>query len=172
MNSLQQTVASYYGFRIPRRHIAKICHTHFIHTERISSILTDNFIGIDDVSTRFTHFLSIWSEDETYISELKKWLITWYNTHIKEEFVPKSCIKEMKNSMLCTTNIAINLSPIFHDRRIHDSFTICWIHIAEIVPARSRPLRHGVGLSLSHEIFSKSYINPRSNCGKRGLSVT
>jgi hypothetical protein len=78
----------------------------------------------------------------------------------------------MEYCMLCSTNIAIDFSPIFHDRRIHDGFTIFGIHIAEIVPARTSPLRHRIGFSFPDKILAKLYIDPCRNCGKRGLSIT
>jgi hypothetical protein len=86
--------------------------------------------------------------------------------------MPETSIEEMKYGMLSTANIAIHFSPIFHDGRIDDGLGIFWIHIPQIIPARTSPLRHRVGLSFSNEIISESYIDPIRNSRKRGLSIT
>lgn len=86
--------------------------------------------------------------------------------------MPKSSIEEMKNSMLCTTDITIYFAPILHHCWINYCLTIRRIHKSQIVPARTCPLWHSICFSFSCEIISQADIDPFRNSSKRGFSVT
>ena len=94
------------------------------------------------------------------------------DSEIKEEFMPKSGIQKMENSMLCSANVAIHLSPVLHQIRIYEVFVIFWIHKPQIIPARSCPLWHRIGLALPCEITRKSNIHKIRNKYEWTIAIT
>ncbi len=54
----------------------------------------------------------------------------------------------MQNGMLCSAYIKIDRHPGVLDLCIDKPIVVLVVEIAEVVPARARPLRHGVGLAL------------------------
>ncbi|CKV98164.1 Uncharacterised protein [Mycobacterium tuberculosis] len=49
--------------------------------------------------------------------------------------MPETSVKQVKNSMLCTTHVDIYWQPLFEEVLINQFLSIVWINIAEVVPA-------------------------------------
>ena len=54
----------------------------------------------------------------------------------------------MQYRMLYTTDVHIHGKELVGLLSVHKCFFVLAVHVAKEVPGRSRPLRHGVGLSL------------------------
>lgn len=99
-------------------------------------------------------------EDHSHIGKLLKWFLRRHYTSIVEHLMPKSSIQKMKHGMLCPSYIFIDDSPVVHRLTTCECLAIFIIHIAEIIPAASSPLRHRIGLTFPREISGKFYIYP------------
>jgi hypothetical protein len=169
--SVEKTLDSNNSPSIPRSGIGKCAHTHLIKPESVGPMFTHYVVWIDDVSTRFTHFLSIWTKDESNIGEFLEWFFRRNNTKFIENFVPKSSIQEMEYSMLCSSDVFIHHTPVFESLSTGKGGWIFWIHVAQIVPTTSSPLGHSISFPFSSEVISKSNIHPLRNGRKWRLSI-
>ena len=88
------------------------------------------------------------TENHSLIDELVEGLGLRHVSTIVEHLVPEAAIEEMENSVLGATDIKVHRHPGLLHFGIDNLPGISWIQKAEKIPARARPLRHGVGLAL------------------------
>lgn len=86
--------------------------------------------------------------------------------------MPESRIQKMQNCMFSTSYVLIDHPPIIHRISTRKSFGIFIIHIPQIIPTTSSPLRHSIGFTIPCEIFCKMYCNPFWNSRKWRLTIT
>ena len=61
--------------------------------------------------------------------------------------MPEACVEQVEYRMLCATDVKIWIAPIFFLFGIDQGSVIIRVDVAQVIPARAGPLRHGVGLS-------------------------
>ena len=80
----------------------------------------------------------------------------------------------MSRDMLRTSNIYINRRPVFFLFRTDKTFCIMRIHKTQIIPRRTCPLRHSIGLPFSGALaFRTDSIHPLSYlCERRFAGIS
>ena len=81
--------------------------------------------------------------NHTLVDKFAEWLVLTDIAEVEEEFIPETAIDKVTRSVLCTTDIEINLTPVFVGLFAHESSVVVVVHIAEIVCRRTRETRHG-----------------------------
>ena len=94
------------------------------------------------------------------------------NTDIIEELMPETAIEQMQRRMLHTAVIPVNRAPVFHGLFRSKRLIVMRIHIAQEVPGRTCPLRHGIGFTFCRTAAARTgRVDPFGNVGKRRMSV-
>jgi hypothetical protein len=86
--------------------------------------------------------------------------------------MPETGIEEMEYGVLSSSDVFIDHSPVFECFTARESLMILGVHIAEIVPARSSPLRHRVRLSFPHEILCEPHMYPFTHGNERRIPIS
>ena len=81
-------------------------------------------ITIDEVGATLNH---------TLVDEFAEWLVLADIAEVEEELIPETAIDKVTRSVLCTTDIEIDLTPVFVGLFAHESSIVVVIHIAEVV---------------------------------------
>src|SRR5690606_15323983 len=108
-----------------------------------------------DVAERFGHLLSVLAEDEALIDELLEGFRRAEMPEIEEDFVPEAGVEEVQDGMLGPTDIEVHRAGfvaaaepvslgLFADKTVR----ISRVAVAQIIPARARPLGHRIRLAL------------------------
>ncbi len=108
----------------------------------------DDRIGVDDIAAALRHLLVVLAEDHALVDELLKRLRHADDAAIVQHLVPEARIQEMQHGMLGAADVEIDWHPSLFDRRIDRRAIVFRIEKSQIVPARTGPLRHRVGLAL------------------------
>jgi hypothetical protein len=64
------------------------------------ALLSNNIVGIDDVSAALAHFLAIGSQDHSLVHQLLEWLRVLSNPQVIEDLVPEPGVQEMEDGVL------------------------------------------------------------------------
>lgn len=109
----EELLHSFDSARAPCDRLVERSHEHLIGPQGISSELIDDVIRIDDVSSSFAHFSSIFSHDESDIMILFERFLFRHDTDVVQEFLPESRVDHMSRHVLSTSYIDIDITPIF-----------------------------------------------------------
>gem|GEM_PF-6630249 len=113
--------------------IFKWSHKHLICSECICSVLCDDIIWIDNVSSPFGHLTSVFSEHESDTIEFLEWFAGADNADVVQEFVPETSIDKVSGRVFHPSDVDINLSSILFFGWIDEVFRVFWIHITKSV---------------------------------------
>ena len=87
--------------------------------------------------------------------------------------MPESCIEEVENCVLGTTDVKVNRHPVVFSFLWTESIVVFRIKVAQVIPAASPPLRHCVCFAL--RIFSALRalaVDPGIDGSKRRFTCT
>ncbi|MCL4101981.1 hypothetical protein MMG03_001568 [Fibrobacter succinogenes] len=73
--------------------------------------------------------------------------------------------------MFCTAHIKVDGHPVLFKFLCKESIAVASIDIAEVVPARTSPLRHGIGFADTLTAVSVNHVQPFSCVGQRRLTA-
>ena len=86
--------------------------------------------------------------------------------------MPEAGIEQMQHGVLDSADIQVDGHPVVFGFLAPGFFVIMWIAKAQVVPARTGPLRHGVGLaSALFAGFGIDDLDPLSDFGQRALAI-
>ena len=107
------------------------------------------------------------SQNHPLVKEFLEGFLGWNNTDIIEEFVPETSIEEVKNGMFGTADIDVNWQPLFEQVFVSQFLVVVGVDVAQVVPAGSCPLRHGVGFTTTLDPIFADHFQPVCQVGKR-----
>ena len=145
--TLQKAVDAFDAVHRPRLGGFQRPHEHFVQTHRIGPVLFDDIVGIDDVAAGLTHFLVVRTEYHALVDEFLVGLLCRDIAQVEQQFMPESRIQEVQHRVLSAADVQIDRQPDFLLLKIYRGSIILWIHIPQIIPAASCPLRHSVGFT-------------------------
>ncbi len=161
--------------RIPRHGLVKRPHEHFVDAKHIRAVCFDDVIRIDHVPLGFRHLLSALGEDEPVRTTLGIRLrpaFLRHNAEIPQELVPEARIQQVKRRVLHAAVIQIDRHPVLELLRIGERLVIVRIAIAQEVPARARPVGHGVGFTLRiTAAIGTLHLDPLADVRKRRFAL-
>ena len=90
---------------------------------------------INEVRTTLNH---------TLVHELLEGLVLARVARVIEELVPETRIDQVTSSMLCSSNIEVDIAPVLISLTTHKGLFILGIHIAEVVGRTTSETRHRI----------------------------
>ena len=103
-----------------------------------------NVIRIYNVASGFGHFFIVFPQNHSLVEQSLERLLRRYNTTVIQHLVPESCIQQMQNGMLGSTDIQIDRQPVLQQLRCSDCIIVFRVDISQIIPAGACPLRHRI----------------------------
>ena len=150
----------------PRLGLLERAHEHFVAAQRIRAVFRDHVVRVDDVAAALGHLLSVLAEDQTLVDETLKRLRCADMAEIEEHLVPEARVEQVQHGVLGAADVEIDAAgglpigdcrlPIGFERSRHPvalgvrptkRLEFSRIAVAEVIPARAGPLRHGVRLA-------------------------
>ena len=171
-HTLQETLAALDGVLVPRSCCAVITHEQYISTQGVCAVIFYDVQRVYHVTFGFTHLISVRSKDQSLNRTFCVRLRSVDYTDVIQEMMPETGIDHVSGNMLHTAVVPVNRHPVFQFLRICQAFVIVRINIAQEIPGRSCPLRHGIGLSSCiASTFRALAFYEGINLGQRGFSL-
>jgi len=140
-------------------------HEHLVEPQGIGAVFGDDGVGIHHVAAALGHLHPVLSEDEALIDEALEGFGGGEVAEIEENLVPEARIEQVEHGVLGAADVEVD--PASFAARAHpvllgfpadEAVVVPGIAEAEVVPAGSRPLRHGVqltrrGLRVTHPLL-------------------
>ena len=144
-----------------------------IETQGIAAIVAYQIIRGYDISFRLTHFDTILTSDHTLVEQLLERLVEVNNTDIAQELCVETGIQQMQYCMFNTADVHINRQIFVCFLTGYQFFIVLVIYIAQEVPGRSSPLRHGVCLTFCRSAAARAGgVDPLVDGCQRGFAGT
>ena len=165
-DTLQESAASLYAIFRPGSAQIKRTDEHLIGTQRICTVLSYNIVRVYYVSSGLTDIFSPFSP------RIMPWEVRfWYgsgarnNPLIIEELMPESGIEQMQCRVLHTAVVPVNRHPVFQRLCACECLVVVRIGITQEIPGRSRPLWHGICLTLCRTAAARAGgVHPVRHC--------
>ena len=94
------------------------------------------------------------------------------NTDIIEELMPETGIEQMQRGVLHTAVVPIHGAPVLLGLAGEELLVVVGIHIAQVIPAGTGPVGHGVSLTVSGAAaLGASGLDPVGHLGQGALTV-
>ena len=91
---------------------------------------------------------------------------------IVQEFMPETGIQKVKGGVLHSSVVPVNRQPVFHSFFACQSLFVLRIGIADVIPGRTSPLRHGIGLTFCRSSAARAGgVDPVCHGSQRRLAV-
>ena len=137
-----------------------VAHNVHIHVNRrniifIFQIQAHESVGVFDTVHKVTAALN-----HTLVEKFLVWLWFAHIAVVVEELVPEAAVYQVTCGVFGTAHIKVDLTPILVGFLAHQRIIVVWIHIAQIVSARTSETRHSAEFQWltvgSHPVFCAS----------------
>ena len=88
------------------------------------------------------------AQNHALIYEAIKWFGGLQMASVEQHLVPEPSVQQVQHRVLGTADVQVDGHPLLFKFRIDEDGVVFRIDEAQVVPARSSPLRHGVGFTL------------------------
>ena len=128
-------------------------HEHLVETQRIRAVFGDDLVGVDHVAAALGHLLAVLAEDEALIDQPLERLGRGDVAVIEEHLVPEPRVEQVQHGVFGAADVEIDAAglaavhPVTLGRFADETLRVARVAITQVIPARPRPLRHGVGLA-------------------------
>ena len=117
---------------------------HQVHAERVGAVVLDDGVGVDDVAAALGHLLAVFAHDKALVEELRERLRRREDANVVQEAMPEARIQQVEHGVLGAADIEVGAAPILERFGRGDVLGVLRVEVAEVIPARTRPLGHGV----------------------------
>ena len=148
----EETMHPFHALHGPGFVLIEGTHKHFVEAQSIGAVIGNDVIGVDDISERLGHFLSVLAHDEAGGKVALKGFAGFNVAEVVENLVPEAGIEKVQHGVLFSADVevdkAIAVTPVVFGFWAQEMLFVVGIAITQVIPARSGPLGHGVGLTL------------------------
>ena len=110
------------------------------------------------------------SQNHSLIEQFLIRLVGVDNAQIVQNLVPETAVEQVKHGVLGTAHIQIDRHPVVFGFNRERRRVVCWVGVAQIVPARTCPLRHCVGLVAAAATILVGNVEPVGGVSQRRLA--
>ena len=151
-NTGEKAVDTLHSLHLPWLHLFERAHEHLIKSQRVGSVFLHDIVGIDHVASGLGHLLPVLAHDQPLVDEFLERFGRANVAEIEKHLVPETGVEQVEHRVLGSADVEVDhprllIRPVFLGFLRDKSVGITRIAVAKIVPAGSRPLRHGVGLA-------------------------
>ena len=172
--AFQETVNALDALVAPFRIELRGTYKQLVHTQRIAAVLANQIIRCHNVALGLGHLLGFSAlagvRDHSLIEQPRKRLFEAHGANIEKEHRVKPRIEQMQDRVLHAANVHVDREPflaLFRNQRVRGMRR----GIAEEVPGRTCPLRHGVGFAARRpSAFRTFHVHPFLDRRQRGFT--
>ena len=147
--ALQEATATLHRAVVPRCRGRIITHEEHVDAKRIRTVLRNDIKRIHDIALRLTHLFAVRPEDKSLRRALLIRLRRIDFAEIVEEVMPETGVNQMAGHVLHTAVIPVHRHPVVDLFSVRELLAVVRVAVTKEVPRGTRPLRHGIGLTLS-----------------------
>mmetsp|Transcript_66760 Transcript_66760/g.161182 ORF Transcript_66760/g.161182 Transcript_66760/m.161182 type:complete len:863 (-) Transcript_66760:217-2805(-) len=133
--------------RLPRLDCLERSHEHLVEAHRVGAVLLDDVVGVDDVASALGHLLAVGAEDHALVHQLLEGLGVLDQVEVEEHLVPEARVEQVQHGVLGAAHVEVDRQPRLIGLGAPTRLRVGRVGEAQVVPARARPLGHGVGLA-------------------------
>ena len=171
-DTVEEALRALDGLVGPGDGLLKIADEHDVQAHGVRAVLIDDVVGIDDVAARLGHFFAALAEDHAMARALLIRLLGRHDADIIQELVPETAVEQVERGVLHAAVVPVDGTPVVQRLFGSERFVIVRIHVAQEIPARAGPLRHGVGLALGRAAALRAGgVDPVGHLGDGALAV-
>lgn len=63
--------------------------------------------------------------------------------------MPETGVEKVEYRVFRAADVLVDRTPVFRRFFRNEGLKVLWLHVAEVIPARTSPLRHGVGFAFA-----------------------
>ena len=140
------------ALHLPGFDLLERAHEHFIEAQCVGTVIAHDIVGVDHVAARLRHLLTVLAEDQPLVDQLLERLGRGHMAEVEQHLVPEARVEQVQHRVLGAADIEIDharliAAPVGLGLLRDETRGVGRIAIAQVVPARTRPLRHGVGFA-------------------------
>ena len=99
-------------------------------------------------------------------------LLGRHDADVIQKLVPEAAVEQVERGVLHAAVVPVDWAPVVQCLLGGERFVIVRIHIAQEIPARAGPLRHGIGLALGGAAALRAGgVDPVGHLAQRALAV-
>ena len=132
------------------------------------SVLFFDFVGGD---LGASGILVSEGENHALVEELLERFVGRDEAEVKEHLVPEAAVEQVKHGVFGTTHIEVDRHPVLFKFLCNKCVAVASVDVAEVIPARASPLRHGVRFADTLAAVLVDDLEPFGSVGERGLSA-
>ena len=171
-HALQEAAAALDRAVVPRRRGAVIAHEEHIDAKRIRTVLRNDVQRIHNIALRLTHLLAVRAEYHALRRALLIGLRRIDLAEVVEEVVPETGINQVARHMLHAAVVPVDRHPVVNLLSVRELLAVMRVAVAKEIPGGTRPLRHGIGLTLCRTAALRAgAVHERLDLRKRRLTV-
>ncbi len=115
-------------------------------------------------------FVSV-GENHSLVEEFLERFVRGNESQVKEHFMPETAVKKVQHGVFRAPDVQVHGHPVFFQFFADKSVFVLGIDVTQIIPAASRPLRHGVCFARTLASVFIDDIYPVRRIGEWGLSA-
>ena len=171
-DTVEEALRALDGLVGPGNGLLKVADEHDVQAHGICAVLIDDIIGVDDVAAGLRHLLAALAEDHAVAGALLIRLLGRHDADVIQELMPEAAVEQVERGVLHAAVVPVDRAPVIQSLLGGERLVVVRIHVAQEVPARAGPLRHGVGLTLGGTAALRAGgIDPVGHLAQRALAV-
>ncbi len=132
------------------------------------SVLFFDFVGRDLGASGI--FVSE-GENHALVEEFLERFVGRDEAEVEQDLVPEAAVEQVEHGVFGTAHVEIHRHPVLFEFLSHKRVTVAGVNVAQVIPARSCPLRHGVRLADTLATVLVGDLEPFGGVCERGLSA-
>ena len=198
-HAVEEALAALHRVVGPGRNLFEVADEHDIKAHGVRAVGLDHIVGIDDVAEGLRHLhrrtqcliavlgnesvllllrgdvadvVRVLAENHAVARALGIGLLRVHDADVVQELMPEAGVEQVERGVLHAAVVPVHGAPVILRLVGDERLVVVRVHIAQEVPARPRPLRHGVGLALGGAAALRAFrVDPVGHLGDGALAV-
>ena len=85
--------------------------------------------------------------------------------------MPETAVEQVEHGVFGTAHVEVHGHPVLFEFLGVEGVAVAGVDVAQVVPTRTRPLRHGVRFADTLAAVLVGHLEPFGGVGERGLSA-
>ena len=110
-------------------------------------------------------------KNHALVEELLERFVGRDETEVEQDLVPETAVEQVEHGVFGTAHIEVHRHPVLFEFLREESVAVAGVDVAQVIPARSSPLRHGVRFADTLAAVLVGHLEPFGRVRERGLSA-
>ena len=110
-------------------------------------------------------------ENHALVEEFLERFVGRDEAQVEQHLVPEAAVEQVKHGVFGTTHIEVDRHPVLFEFLGEEGIAVASVDVAEVIPAATSPLRHGVRFADTLAAVLVGHLEPFGGVRERGLSA-